>query len=194
MKRMVVSLFILTAFFGGIVQGVAATVGYNTQAFFLAAAGTAPRITLRIDLLNFTADAGPFTQIVRTGYRVTTATPILIKQNFSEVCAGGARPTTGCISVGSLPTAGVTFTFATPQRAFGLLVTKASIANIARLTFTVNGRPLAIRSNFARSAWSPAIYIGFFGVIDRTRPFTSVRIAPPAAGNQIGFDNVQIGR
>lgn len=176
----------------------AAPITYNSKTAFTNAVKAAPTIALLTDKLDFSSDAGPLSKITRSKFTVQTSASILIQNWYSAFCSGGAKPTTGCITVGALPTSGVTFTFGTARKAFGLIVTKSVLASVGSLKLTIKSGTTSkgtftVTPVFGANGAETAIKAAFIGVIDRSSTFTSVTIKPPQAGISFGFDNVQFG-
>jgi hypothetical protein len=166
----------------------AATTTFNDLGDFLSAAASAS-IPLSLDTLDFLADAGPFTTITRPDYSVTDNDPpaSMDQSNFSAFCNGGAQPTTGCITI-TMGANGATFSFGSAINAFGLMVSKSTLATVPTLTLNGNTITGDYDPNGAES-----IEIGFFGLIDDTTAFSDVALAGVSAGNLLGFDDVRYG-
>lgn len=184
LKRLLV--FVALVAVVGAREAQAAPTTFNDLTTFQNAAASAS-ITLSVDNLDFLVDSGPFITITRPDFSVTDNDPpaSMDQNNNSAFCAGGAQPTTGCITA-TTGANGFTFTFGDSINAFGLFVIKSPASNVPTLTLNDESITGSYQAN-------GSLEIGFFGLIDDASPFTSVTLSGISAGNLLGFDDVNFG-
>ena len=170
----------------GVSDAQAAPTTFNDLTSFQNAASSAS-ITLSLDSLDFLADSLPLDTITRPDYTVTDndAPASMNENNNSAFCAGGAQPTTGCITVTTGPN-GFTFAFGESINAFGLSIIKSPASSVP--TVTLNGE--TITGDYEPNG---SLEIGFFGLIDTAASFSSVTLSGITAGNLLGLDDVRYG-
>ena len=119
------SVFVALVVVAGVGEAQATLTTFNDLTTFQNAAASAS-ITLSVDNLDFLVDSGPFITITRPDFSVTDNDPpaTMDQNNNSAFCAGGAQPTTGCITA-TTGANGFTFTFGDAINAFGLFAPRA---------------------------------------------------------------------
>jgi hypothetical protein len=185
LKRLLAGVALVVA--ASATEAQAALTTFNDLNDFLNAASSAS-IPLSLDTLDFLADGALTTTITRPDYTVTDndAPGSMNEQNNSAFCNGGAQPTTGCITI-TMGANGATFSFGSSINAFGLLVSKSTLATAPALTLNGN----LITADYSSNG--PSIDIGFFGLIDDGSAFSSVILSGATAGTQLGLDDVRYG-